>query len=130
MANLLLRLLRADVQQHADAARKTAWHGYLARAQQWNIDPTHLPCRERRILRIEIVGDGKEGAADLFNWRLILLDEPPQQFLCRRADRLACIRRGGGRATDPSRSQAHFLPSLPSCCDGWLPQATKKQRSD
>ena len=80
MAYLLLCSLGVDMKQHADAASQTARHRNLAGAEKGNVDPPHLPRRQRRILRVQIVGDSKEGAANLLDWNFVGFDEPLERL--------------------------------------------------
>jgi len=102
VAYLFLCLLSVDMQEHANAAGEASRHGNLAGAEKGDERPAHLPSRQRWILRVQVVGDGKEGATNLLDWNLVGLDQPTQHFLRRGADRLARIRRRGGRAANAS----------------------------
>src|SRR5262245_23752173 len=104
MAYLLLCLLGVDMQEHADAASEASRHSDFTSAEKGDIDPSHLSRLQRRVLRIQIVGDGKECAGNLLQWNIVGCDEPTQQLLCRGTNGLACIGRRGGRATDAPRS--------------------------
>jgi hypothetical protein len=67
-------------------------------AQQWYIQPTHLPGSKRWKFGIEILGDGKDGACDVFGIDSITANDKRQKLASRFED---CFTRIGfdGRCT-------------------------------
>src|SRR5579883_524747 len=98
------------VEQHADAHSQAAGYGYLARTHQRHLGPAQRTGRDCWKFRVQIVGQAKNRAGNIFAAQLILADHQLQKFRCRGQNVLALIVLNGCRAANaPAIHHALYL---------------------